>query len=280
VLAGAHDALSARLIEQAAFDGVWASSFGIALASQCVPDMDLLTMTETLDIVRNIARAVSIPVVVDGNSGYGNSINVMRAVRECEDAGSAAICIEDNSFPKRCSLYDNEQRELVSIEEMVSKIRAGKLAQRDENFTFIARVESLIAGHGLADAFERAHAYRRAGADAILVHAKSLSPLKEFIRNWNNDCPLVVVPTLFEQTSLAELEECGFRVVIFANQAVRAAGQAMRETLELLRSTGSISSVSGRIAPLEDVYHLIRLKELEEIEREVRPAQKQPQEVE
>jgi phosphoenolpyruvate phosphomutase len=267
-------------VEQAAFDGVWASSFGIALASQCAPDIDLLTMTETLDVVRNISRAVSIPVMADGNSGYGNYNNVMRAVRDCEDVGAAAICIEDNAFPKRCSLYNRQERELVSVEEMAKKIRAAKLAQRDPNFTVVARVESLIAGHGLAAAYERAYAYREAGADAILIHSKSFSPLKEFTRNWNNDCPLVVVPTLFEQTSLAELEDCGFRVVIFANHAVRAAVQAMRETLELIRSTGSISSVNDRIAPLEEVYRLVRLKELEEVEREVNKGQMQAEAIE
>ncbi|HEX8853179.1 MAG TPA: isocitrate lyase/phosphoenolpyruvate mutase family protein [Pyrinomonadaceae bacterium] len=278
VLGGAHDALSARLVEQAGFEGVWASSFGIALASQCAPDMDLLTMTETLDVVRHITRAVSVPVIIDGNSGYGDVTNVMRTIRESEDLGAAAICIEDNAFPKRCSLYDNEQRELVSIEKMVAKIRAAKLAQRDQNFTVIARVESLIANHGLDAALERAAAYQQAGADAILIHSKKFPPLKEFTRRWNGGCPLVVVPTLFAQVSLADLEDCGFRVVIFANQAVRAATRAMRETLETLRRTGTISSVSESIAPLEDVYRLVRLKEIENIERELEP--RQPPELE
>lgn len=276
VLGGAHDALSARLVEQARFDAVWASSFGIALASQCAPDMDLLSMTETLDVVRHITRAVSVPVVVDGNSGYGAPVNVMRAVRECEDLGAAAICIEDNAFPKRCSLYENEQRELVTVEKMAAKIRAAKLAQRDENFTVIARVESLIANHGLDAALERATAYREAGADAILIHSKSFPPLQEFTRRWDGSCPLVVVPTLFAQVSIADLEECGFRVVIFANQAVRAATQAMRETLKMLRATGTISSVNDSIAPLEDVYRLVRLEEIESIERELEPG-RQPQ---
>jgi phosphoenolpyruvate phosphomutase len=269
VLGGAHDALSARLVEQARFDAVWASSFGIALASQCAPDMDFLTMTETLDVVRNIVRAVSIPVIVDGNSGYGDAIHVMRTVRECEDSGAAGICIEDNSFPKRCSLYDNDQRELIPVEKMVAKVRAAKLAQRDPHFTVIARVESLIANRGLADALERANAYRQAGADAILIHSKTFPLLKEFTGRWDSDCPLVVVPTLFSQVSVADLEACGFRVVIFANHAARAAILAMRETLEMIRSTGTISSVSDRIVPLEDVYRLIGLEEVERMEREL-----------
>jgi phosphoenolpyruvate phosphomutase len=275
VMGGAHDALSAVLIEQAGFDGIWASSFGIALASQCAPDIDLLTMTEVLDIARNISRAVSVPIMVDGNSGFGNYNNVIRAVRACEDIGAAAICIEDNLFPKRCSLYNNNQRELVSEDEMVTKVRAAKLAQRDPNFTVVARVESLIAGHSLDVALKRANAYREAGADAILIHAKSFSPLKEFTREWNHDCPLVVVPTLFEQTSLAELEDCGFRVVIFANHAVRAAVRAMRDTLAVIRKTGSTSSVNDQIASLEEVYQLVRLNELEEIDLAVRNGKKQ-----
>src|SRR5436305_8702508 len=118
LLAGAHDALSARLVEEAGFDGVWASSFGLSLASRCVPDVDLVGQAESLEITANMIRAVEVPVVADCNTGFGNAINVIHMTRDYESVGVAGICIEDNCFPKRCSLYDRKSRELVSKAEM------------------------------------------------------------------------------------------------------------------------------------------------------------------
>ena len=268
LLGGAHDALSARIIQEVHFDGIWAGSFGISLASRCMPDVDLLTMTETLDAVRKIVDAVQIPVVADCNAGYGNAVNVIRMVREFESSGVAGICIEDNVFPKRCSLYDQWQRELVSPEEMVGKIRAAKATQRDLNFVVIARVEALIAGHSLAAALSRATAYAHAGADALVVHAKVFSALKEFVQQWQGTCPLIVIPTLFSHVSLAELEDCGFRIAIFPNQAVRAAIQAMRSTMQEIRRTGTAHSINSEIEPLSEVYRLVELDTVRAAEEE------------
>jgi phosphoenolpyruvate phosphomutase len=268
VLGGAHDALSARIVEEVQFDGVWSSGFSISLGSRCMPDADLLTMTENLDIVRNIVDAVRIPVVADCDAGYGNAINVMRMVREYEKAGVAGVCIEDNCFPKRCSLYDQWDRPLLSVAEMAGKIRAAKAAQRDPEFVVVARIEALIAGQGVDVALNRASAYSEAGADALLVHAKEFAALKQFTSDWRGTCPLVVVPTLFSDISLAELESCGFRVAIFPNQAVRAAVRAMRDTLETIRRTGTARSIDGEIVPLSEVYRLVGLDELRAAEDE------------
>jgi phosphoenolpyruvate phosphomutase len=276
VLAGAHNALSAKLVERAGFEAVWASGFEIS-AAWGVPDASFLTMSENLEVARQICDAISIPVIADCDNGFGNAINVMRTVEEYEQAGIAGISIEDNIFPKRCSFFTGVQRELVPVEEHVGKIRAAKAAQRTSDFVIIARTEALIAGMGMEEALTRAKAYAQAGADAILVHSKSKSfdELKTFSERWFTDqnerqknCPLVIVPTTFPAVTVPELEAAGFKVVIFANHAVRSSIKAMRETLTTLRQKATIQSVSDRIVPLEEVYDLMGLEELKARERQ------------
>src|SRR5262252_8503686 len=156
--AGAHDALSAKLAEEAGFDAIWASGFGIS-AVQAVPDANILTLTETLDAVRRIVDAVGIPVVADCDNGYGNAINVMRTASEFERAGAGGICIEDNEFPKRCSFYAGVKRDLVSAEEHARKVEAAVAARRHRHFVVIARTEALILGIGQEEALLRARMY-------------------------------------------------------------------------------------------------------------------------
>src|SRR5574342_356655 len=143
-IVGAHDALSARLIEQAGFDGVWASGFAISASLKCIPDASFIDSSEQLGVERRMAEAIDIPIIADCDTGYGNALNVMRAVTDHERAGIAAICIEDNVFPKRCSFYAGVRRELISIEEHCSKIRAAKAAQIYPEFVVIARTEALL----------------------------------------------------------------------------------------------------------------------------------------
>src|SRR5262252_2960243 len=155
---GAHDALSARLVEEAGFGAIWASGFGIS-AVQAVPDANILTLTETLEAVRRIVDAVGIPVVADCDNGYGNAINVIRTVGEFERAGAAGICIEDNEFPKRCSFYGSVRRDLVAPEEHARKVEAAVAARRHRHFVVIARTEALILGIGQEEALLRARMY-------------------------------------------------------------------------------------------------------------------------
>jgi phosphoenolpyruvate phosphomutase len=261
--AGAHDALSAKLAEEAGFDAVWASGFGIS-AVQAVPDANILTLTETLEAVRRICDAVSVPVVADCDNGYGNAINVMRTASEFERAGAAGICIEDNEFPKRCSFYAGVRRDLVPAEEHARKIEAACSARHRRDFAVIARTEALIAGLGLEEALRRAQAYAEAGADAVLVHSKEpdFGELRRFGELWTLDVPLVAVPTTYPGVGLDELSAAGFRMAIFANQPLRAAIVAMRDALRTLRETGRASSVDDRIVPLEEVYRLVGVPEL------------------
>jgi phosphoenolpyruvate phosphomutase len=261
--AGAHDALSAKLAEEAGFDAIWASGFGIS-AVQAVPDANILTLTETLEAVRRICDAVRIPVVADCDNGYGNAINVIRTVNEFERAGAAGLCIEDNDFPKRCSFYAGVRRELVPIAEHARKIEAATGARRSADFFVIARTEALIAGLGMEEALARASAYAEAGADAVLIHSKAadFAELRAFAAAWSGRVPLVAVPTTYPTVAAAELEAAGFRLAIFANQALRSAIVAMRSTLGEIRSSGRAAGVEGRIARLDEVYALVGVPEL------------------
>lgn len=255
-LAGAHNALGAKLAERAGFDGVWSSGLEIS-TSYGVPDANILTMSEYLAAAQSMADAVDIPIVADCDTGYGNSNNVIHVVHKFEAAGIAAVCIEDKHFPKVNSFIPGRQ-ELAPIAEFVGKIMAAKNAQRSEDFMVIARVEALIAGWGLEEALKRAHAYADAGADAILIHNKTRSPqpIIEFIRAWDFRAPLVVVPTTYYTLTARELEELGVKMVIYANHGIRAAIRAMEETLAEILQAGTTATVEPKIAPMKLVFEL------------------------
>jgi len=270
---GAHDALSARLIEAAGFPVVWSSSFTVSAAHRAMPDVNLLTMTETLDAARHIDRAVGIPVIADCDNGYGNAVNLVRTVEEYERAGIAGLCIEDNVFPKKCSLYPGMRRELATIEEHAGKIRAAKRAQRDPATVVIARTEALIAGWGMAEALRRAHAYAEAGADMILMHSKAptAAEILEFMRRWDGRAPIVVVPTLYPSVTWEELEGAGVKLVIWANQVLRGAVRGVQETLAVLARERRLDALAPHIVPLEEIYRHVGVEEFKRIENEFLP---------
>ncbi len=271
VAVGAHDAMSAQLIEKAGFDAVWVSGFGVSTMMYALPDLNLVTLTETLESASRIDAATSLPVIADCDNGFGGLGNVVRTVREFERAGIAAVCVEDNTFPKRNSLYRGESiRELIPTAEQARRIRAAKDAQETETFVFIARIEALIAGHGVEAACERADAYVEAGADAILIHSrdKTLVEIESFLESWKGTgtVPLVAVPTLFPDFTVEELGEKGFRLVIFANQPMRAAVRAMEDTLETLSRERRAAAVDPTIAPVDHIFELVETKRAIELE--------------
>lgn len=271
VAVGAHDAMTAQLIESYGFDAVWVSGFGVSTMTYALPDMNLVTMSETLEAAVRMDAATSLPVIVDCDNGYGGLSNVVRTAREFERAGISAICVEDNTFPKRNSLFQGETlRELIPAQEQARRIRAAKNAQETEAFVFIARVEALIAGYGVADACERADAYLDAGADAILIHSKdkTLAEIEGFLSEWSGTgtVPLVAVPTLFPTFTVDQLGEKGFRLVIFANQPMRAAVKATEETLGTLAEERNAAAVDPSIAPVNHVFELVKTQEAIELE--------------
>lgn len=272
VAVGAHDAMSARLIDSAGFDAVWVSGFGVSAMAYGLPDLNLVTMTETLEVTRRIDAVTELPVVVDCDNGYGGFSNVVRTVVDFDRAGVAAVCIEDNLFPKRNSLYSGQaQRELVKTSEQARRLRAAKAAQESPDFTLIARVEALIAGHGVDAAVERALAYADAGADAVLIHSKdkTLGEIEGFLTEWHRagaPVPLVAVPTLFPDYSADQLGQKGFAMVILANHPMRASVRAMQETLARLRPEGRASEADPHIAPVDEIFELVHTRETIEAE--------------
>ncbi len=196
----AHNPLSARLAERAGFDAIWGSGFELS-ASYGVPDASLLSMSVHLETMRAIAGAISIPLIADIDTGFGNAVNVSHVVPQFEAAGASAVVMEHKTFPKDTSLRSGARQELVRVEEFQGKVAAACAARRDPDFVVIARVEALIAGLGQAEASRRASAYVEAGADAILIHSKQKTPdeILEFVRAWRGAVPLVLVPTAYPQ---------------------------------------------------------------------------------
>lgn len=275
VIIGAHNGVSAKIGEEAGFDGLWASGFEIS-ASYAVPDANILTMAENLHAAQMMNNASKLPVVADCDNGYGNAINVIRCVEEYERAGIAAICMEDNIFPKRCSFYAGVKRELSPIEEHAGKVKAAKATQRDKDFVVIARTEALIAGWGMEEALKRGRAYADAGADMVLIHSKSKEPdeVLTFAKLWDRpNTPLVCVPTIYKNTKVSTLHEAGFKLVIMANHAMRSSIKAMTETLTTLKREGYTGSVEDKVVPLERVYQLVGVDKMKEEEGAFMPSE-------
>nr|AIF13201.1 putative phosphoenolpyruvate phosphomutase [uncultured marine thaumarchaeote KM3_60_F11] len=267
---GAFDAMSAKLVEFYGFDAVWAGSFAIS-ATHAVPDASILTMTEFFDAASNMAETCNIPVIADCDTGYGGPSNVSHMVRKYENAGIAAICIEDKTFPKQNSLLENGQNDLISEKEFVAKIIAAKEAKQDKNFMIIARIEALISGAGMDEALKRATAYEKAGADAILIHSKKKTPEEvfEFAELWKGNSPIVVIPTTYDSVSLDELISHKIKIVIHANQTLRAAHASMSRILKQMINSNSLSEVKEEISSMEDIFELQEMYNIKDKEKEL-----------
>ena len=269
----AHSALSARIVEEAGFEGIWGSGLTISAAFG-VRDNNELSWSQVVDHVAFMAEATSIPLLLDGDTGYGNFNNMRRLVRKLEQVGVAGVTIEDKLFPKTNSFLRSELQPLADIEEFCGKIKAGKDSQTDGDFVLIARVEALIAGWGLAEAIKRAEAYHRAGADAILIHSRQSSPAEvfAFLDEWSNRAPVVLVPTKYWRTPTEDFRARQVSMVIWANHLLRASISAMQSTAAKVRASESLIDVEPNVAPLHDVFRLQGDEELQEAEKRYLPA--------
>ena len=269
-IGGAFDAMSAKLVETHGFDAIWAGSFAIS-ATHAVPDASILTMTEFFDAASIMTQSCEIPVIADCDTGYGGPSNVSHMVKKYENAGIAAICIEDKIFPKQNSLLENGQNELISEKEFVAKIIAAKEAKQDKNFMIIARIEALISGAGMDEALKRATAYEKAGADAILIHSKKKTPEEvfEFAELWKGNSPIVVIPTTYDSVSLDELISHKIKIVIHANQTLRAAHASMSRILKQMINSNSLSEVKEEISSMEDIFELQEMYDIKDKEKEL-----------
>ncbi len=264
---GAHNGLGAKLIERNHFDGIWASGLEIS-TSYALPDANILTMTENLHAATMINDATELPVICDCDTGYGNAFNVQHMVKKYEAAGIAAVVIEDKLFPKVNSFIPGRQ-ELASVEEFMGKIEAAKNAQVDPDFMVFARIEALIAGWGMDEALRRAYAYAEAGADGLVIHSKGATPdeIYEFIQKFKGKLPVIVIPTTFYGVTADELASHGVKMVIYANQGLRASIRAMDETFKKIRETGSTASVEKQITPMKEVFEIQGMHRLKDEEK-------------
>ena len=225
VLPGAYDALSARLAERAGFGAVFTTGFGFAATVLGVPDYGLLTMSETMDRVRHIVRAISVPLVADMDTGYGNPLNVVRTVRECVALGVAGIILEDQEWPKKCGHFEGKR--VIPAEEQAAKLRAAANARGDDDLVIIGRTDARQP-LGLEEAVRRGKLYRDAGADVVFVEApRSVDELQEVARAIP-DAPLFANMIEGGKTPLlssAELQELGYKMVVYPLSALFSAAK-------------------------------------------------------
>jgi phosphoenolpyruvate phosphomutase len=273
----AHDGLSARIVEEAGFEGIWASGLAIS-ASFGVRDNNELSWSQVTEHVAFMAEATSIPILVDGDTGYGNFNNMRRLVRKLEQVGAGGVTIEDKLFPKTNSFLRAERQPLADVDEFTGKIKAGKDSQTDPDFVIVARVEALIAGWGLGEALKRAEAYHLAGADAILIHSRQSSPAEifAFLAEWGGRAPIALVPTKYWRTPTEDFRVRNVSVVIWANHLLRAALSAMQATARRIAEDQSLVNVEPVVAPLHEVFRLQGDDELEEAERRYLPSARGP----
>ncbi len=264
----AHNGISARIAEEAGFAGIWAS--GLALSAQFgVRDNNEASWTQVVDMLEFMSDVTTVPILLDGDTGYGNFNNTRRLVRKLEQRNIAGVCIEDKLFPKSNSFLDGERQPLADIDEFCGKIKAGKDSQGSDDFCIVARVEALIAGWDMKEALRRAEAYRQAGADAVLIHSKLGRPdeILTFAKEWANRAPLVIVPTTYYSTPVEVYRRAQISVVIWANHLIRAAVAAMQAAARQIQATQSPIDVEDRIAAVGEIFRLQGADELKKAER-------------
>jgi phosphoenolpyruvate phosphomutase len=273
----AHNGLSAKIVEEAGFKGIWASGLSIS-ASLGVRDNNEASWTQVLDVLEFMSDATSIPILLDGDTGYGNFNNARRLVKKLEQRNIAGVCIEDKLFPKTNSFINGESQPLANVEEFCGKIKAMKDTQQDDDFVVVTRVEALIAGWGLKEALRRAEAYRQAGADAILIHSKrsDITEIEAFMKEWNGRHPVVIVPTKYYATPTHRFHELGVNLVIWANHNIRASIDAMKKISRQIYQEKSLIGVEGNVATVDEIFRLQGAEELQAAEMKYLPSKKVP----
>jgi carboxyvinyl-carboxyphosphonate phosphorylmutase len=261
VAPGAYDCLTAKLIEREGFPAVYMTGAGTAVTRLGRPDLGFATLSEMASNAGAIASTVSVPLIADADTGYGGALNVYRTVREYERAGVAALHIEDQAFPKRCGHLDGKQ--VVSMEEMASKLRAATEARTDADFVIIARTDAL-AVTGLDDTLRRCQAYVAAGADVLFVEAlRTREEIDRVVRE-------VEVPLLYNFVEhgkspllpVPELQRLGFKLVIFPGSIMLAVGALVREILGEIKQHGTTAALLDRMGSVVELFETVGLSEM------------------
>lgn len=268
---GAYDAISARLIEQSGAQACYLTGFGVTASLLGQPDIGLTTQSEMVDAVRRVCDVTNIPVIADADTGFGNTLNVVRTVRAYEQAGASAIQLEDQVVPKRCGHMSG--KEVIGLTDAVAKIRAAVATRTDPDFQIVARTD-VAAVEGIDVAIDRAKAFADAGADILFVEAprsradieKVADALSEhrLLFNW-------VEGGKTEGMDISLIRDLGYRIVIFPISTLLAATAAVRNLLTCLQATGSTDEFRDRMATFEEVTTLVGLDQVREIEASFSP---------
>lgn len=263
----AHDALSAKIAQVSGFQALWASGLTIS-ASLGLRDCSEISVTETLNVVESMADVTTIPIMLDGDTGYGNFNNVRLLVKKLIKRGISAVCLEDKIFPKKNSFIENMQT-LEDVDTFCGKIKAGKDSQTDDNFSIVARTEALIAGRSISEALDRSYAYINAGADAILIHSRQTTAdeILSFLKQWKNYAPVVLIPTKYYKTPMNVFEQEKVSMIIWANHSLRAAIVAMQNVCRKILKDRSVENVEKGIASLDEIFQLVDQNELSQAEK-------------
>ncbi|XUX09931.1 phosphoenolpyruvate mutase [Aminobacter sp. BA135] len=267
----AHDGLSAAIAERAGFKALWASGLSIS-SSLGYRDANEASWSQVVDVVERITDTVDIPVLVDGDSGFGNFNNARMVARKLRQHGASGICLEDTAFPKMNS-FVGDRHPLADIPEFCGRLKAVKDQVPDAEFVLVARIEALIAGHGEDEALARAQAYAEAGADAILIHSRksNAEQIFAFTRAWQNRLPVVIVPTKYYRTPVSAYRAAGISTVIWANHNMRAAISAMRQVCDRILREESIAGIEDEVATLDELFDLLNYQELSAAEEKYLP---------
>jgi len=267
VMPGAHDALSARIIEKTGFSAFFVGGYSATAALLGKPDISLLTLTEMVGHAARLSEAVDIPFLMDADTGYGGVLNVARTVREMERAGAAGLFIEDQVFPKRCGHMEGKQ--VIAAGDMIAKIKAALDARSDPDFIIMARTDAL-AVIGIQEAIERGNLYHEAGADVIFVEAPMSR--KEMRRiNREIDAPTVANMVEGGKTPFlraGELETLGFNLALFPVSATYALAKAVQDIMLELMQTGTTKGFANRMWLFDDFFRFIDVEALRAKERE------------
>ena len=263
----AHSGLSAVIVEEAGFKGIWGSGLSIS-AQMGVRDSNEASWTQVLEVLEFMSDRTSIPILLDGDTGYGNFNNARRLVRKLEQRGIAGVCLEDKLFPKTNSLLEGAKQQLAHIPEFAKKITACKDTAKDSDFVVVARVEAFIAGWGLEEAIKRSEAYKDAGADAILMHSKKSdsSEIEAFCKAWGNKLPVIIVPTKYYTTPCDTFRQWEVSMVIWANHNIRSSVKAMQETTKLIYDNQSLVPVNEKCVSVQEIFRLQNQHELKSAE--------------
>lgn len=272
IIMEAHSGLSSKIVENTGFKGIWGSGLSIS-ASLCLRDANEASWSQVTDVVEYMNNATSLPILLDGDTGYGNFNNARILVRKLDKMGIAGVCIEDKIFPKTNSFIDGNQ-DLANIDEFCGKIRACKDSQLSSDFVVVARIEAFISGAGLEEALKRANAYESAGADAILMHSKKTTPeeIASFMTEWNKKdkkIPVIIVPTTYF-TTYEDLSLLGVSMIIFANHNIRASITAMEDISRTIFNNNSINNIS-HISTVKHIFELQNESELANAEKKYLP---------